>query len=122
MPAWHKFNAVRTNGHASKLEAALYNLLKLREMAQELTELKTQVQVYLTRARIIYKPDFSYYEGGILTYAESKGFETPEWRIKRRLWKCYGPGKLLVYKGSYKRLYLHETIIPEGGDGHEGKC
>jgi hypothetical protein len=98
---------------ASKLEASLFGLLRLREMAGEISELKTQASVYLTDARILYKPDFSYLENGVEQFAESKGFETSDWRIKRRLWGCYGPGPLHIWKGSAARLAHHETITPK---------
>lgn len=99
---------------ASKLEAELYDLLRLRELAGEIQFLKCQVQVHLTDARIIYKPDFSYLNlvKNRNEWAEGKGFETPEWRIKRRLWMHYGPGPLLVYKKS-GTLFLAEEIIPK---------
>lgn len=95
---------------ASKAEAALYQVLKLRESQGEIEDIKCQVQVYLTEAKILYKPDFSYTKNGKTIWAEFKGFETAVWRIKRRLWKHYGPGPLEVYKGSSKNVFLFETI------------
>jgi len=99
---------------SSKLEAALYQWLKLREKNGEITDIKCQETVYLTLARIIYKPDFSYVDktSNEKIYAESKGFETSDWRIKRRLWQFYGPGILEIYKGSHKNFSLHETLKP----------
>jgi hypothetical protein len=99
----------------SKLEANLFELLLLRERAGEIKELKQQVRVPLTKAEIVYIPDFSY----ILTateikeYAEAKGFETDAWRIKRRLWMHYGPGTLKVYKARGTTPFLFETIVPK---------
>ena len=98
---------------ASKLEAALFDLLKLRERAGEISDIKCQDSVYLTKARILFKPDFSYLEGDARVYAEAKGFETVVYAIKRRLWAKYGPGPLHVYKGSYKQITLFESIFPE---------
>jgi hypothetical protein len=68
----------------------------------------------MTKARILYKPDFGYFDVDMdsIAFAEAKGFETDIWRIKRRLWAHYGEGPLLVYKGSAKSLILHETIVP----------
>lgn len=100
---------------ASKLEGSVLSMLLLRVRAGEIRDLKTQVNVYLTDARILYQADFSYQENGEEIYAEAKGFETPVWKIKLRLWKHYGPGKLLIYKGSAKRFYLEETVIPKTG-------
>lgn len=100
---------------ASKGEASLFEELKFMEKSGLIYDLKCQDTVYLTYARIIYKPDFSYTDAETLKkeYAEFKGFETPEWRIKLRLWKEYGPGKLKIFKGSYKKIYLEETIAPK---------
>jgi hypothetical protein len=114
---FHKYNATRTShagfSFASKGEAALYDLLKLRECAGEIRNIKVQDHVYLTDARIHYIPDFKFVDTKkeIEVWAEYKGFETPEWRIKRRLWQWYGPGPLEVWKGNYKRPMLSEVII-----------
>lgn len=99
----------------SKLEAALFDYLKLRERAGEIAELQPQDTIYLTAARIMYKPDFKYLDmaSGDHEWAEAKGFETTDYRIKRRLWMHYGPGKLHVFNGNYSRLILKETIIPK---------
>lgn len=114
----HKYAAQKVeydhHSFASKFEAALYQWIKLRELNGEVTDVKCQETVYLTEARIIYKPDFSYIDSQTKKkiYAEAKGFETPEWRIKRRLWEYYGPGILEIYKGSYTSFQLHETLKP----------
>lgn len=99
----------------SKLESALHDYLLEQERAGEIRDIKQQVRVKLTLAEIVYIPDFSYIDvkTGKTCYAESKGFETDVWRIKRRLWAFYGCGPLFVFKGSYKKLYLHEVIIPK---------
>lgn len=118
MPISHKYRAQRVSydhhSFASKFEAALYQWLKLREINGEVTDVKCQETVYLTEAKIIYKPDFSYIEvtSGKRIYAEAKGFETSDWRIKRRLWEYYGPGPLEIYKGSHTNFKLHETLTP----------
>lgn len=100
---------------SSKLESAVYTILKAREQAGELKVLRTQAQYHLTKARILYKPDFECLDlkTNEIFYVESKGFETPEWRIKLRLWKCYATHKLEIWKGSHSRPYLDEIITPE---------
>jgi hypothetical protein len=45
-------------------------------------------------------------------WVEFKGFETAVWKIKKRLWKHYGPGILRVYKGNEKTIALVEEVIP----------
>lgn len=102
---------------ASKLEAGLYDQLKLMELAGEIKDIKCQVRVELTDARIVMIPDFKYFCNRINeeVYAEAKGVETSDYRIKRKLWTVYGPGRLEVYKGSAKKLILIETIVPKRG-------
>jgi dsDNA-binding SOS-regulon protein len=112
-----KYKAVRIthSGHsfASKLEAALFDELTLMEKGGLITEIKCQPHVFLTEARIEMIPDFlATDQNGVINYYEAKGYETDVWRIKRRLWKCYGPGTLHVYKGTAKKLRLYESIVP----------
>lgn len=104
------------DGHsfASKLEASVYQMLKLRERAGEIKILQVQDHVYLTRARIQYIPDFRCLDlaTGEEFFVEAKGFEAPTWPLKKKLWKHYGPKKLEVWKGTYLRPVLDEVIIP----------
>jgi hypothetical protein len=92
---------------ASKLEAAVYDLITGMD---GVTDIKQQVHVYMTDARIGYIPDFSFILNGELCFAEAKGFETDVFKIKKRLWKHYGAGKLYIYKGSYKNPKLDEIV------------
>jgi len=97
----------------SKSELSMYEMLKLRVKAEDISELECQVSVYLTDARILYRPDFKWLEDGEPVWGEMKGIETPTWRIKRRLWKAgYGPGKLEVWKMNRRGPFLFETLIP----------
>lgn len=114
----HKFGAKRTEhagiSFASKFEAHIYSILKLREKAGEIRILKIQDHVKLTEAEILYIPDFKceYVSSGEIFWSEAKGFETPEWKIKKKLWLYYGPGKLEIYTGSVK-YFKREEIIPK---------
>ena len=111
-----KYRARRTElagySFASKGEANCYLYLKALEQAGEVKILQTQVQVFLTDAKILFKPDFLVRDLKLDqdVYVEFKGFETPEYRIKRRLWQHYGPGLLRVYKGSGNAIRLFEEI------------
>jgi len=114
----HKYNAskVESDGHSfsSKLELAVYGLLKMRKLAGEIKEIQVQAHCYLTEARILYIPDFRcVMADGSELYVEAKGYETDVYRIKCRLWKHYGFGPLEIWKGSPTRLNLHETILPK---------
>lgn len=107
----------------SQLEKALFDLLSLKQRAGEIRDLAHHPgTVYLSEARVQYRPDFRFTncENEEVEYAESKGFETSDWRIKRRLWQSYGPGKLYIYKGSAGRLKLAETLIPSNQGGTHG--
>ncbi len=97
---------------SSKLERALYELLQQGVLDGRYSDLQCQDHVYLTEARILYIPDFRFFDEAnkIMRWAEAKGFETDVWRIKRRLWKHYGPGPLDVWKGSEKNLKLVEIL------------
>lgn len=113
----YKNRVTTTHGFSfpSKLEAAVYEILLGQKEKGLIADIKTQVNVYLTAARLRYIVDFSATDlsTGHTIYIEAKGFEVKEWRRNLRLWKAgYGPGKLLIYKGSYKRPYLADTVIP----------
>lgn len=113
----NKFGRTRTVCHGvwfdSKLEASVYAILKQRQDAGEISDLRCQHTVYLTKAEIGWRLDFSFQEAGELAFGEAKGMETPDYILKRRLWKHYGAGKLYIYKGSYQKPKLTETIIPQ---------
>lgn len=98
----------------SKLEASVYSDLLNRAKTGEIEVLQLQPSVYLTEAKILYKPDFKalYKATGEIVYIEAKGIETAVWRIKKRLWKHYGPAPLEIYMGSHERPRLVETLIP----------
>lgn len=115
-----KYRNKRTEraGHsfASKAEALLFDYLKIKEMNGEIKDLRAQISVYLTKARIQYKPDFEYFDiqKSEMVWAEMKGFETPSWRIKKKLWPYYGPGTLLIYGCSNGRIFFSEEIRHKG--------
>lgn len=103
---------------ASKLEASVFSILKLMERAGQITGIEVQPTVYLTDADIGYRPDFraidlSTANKGNEFFIEAKGFPTPEWKIKKRLWEYYGPGELWIYVGSYKNPKLDEIVKPK---------
>lgn len=112
-----KFKNVRVShlgySFASKLEAAVFDHLKLLEKAQELVFVRTQPQIYLTEAKLGYRPDFEVLIGGKQTYIEAKGFESERWLIIRKLYAYYGPAPLHIYKQSGKNIRLVEIITPK---------
>ena len=94
----------------SKAESLLYKLLK-----EGHAQIYCEPKVYLTLAKILYKPDF--FCDGI--YHEMKGREWVTWRLKRRLWLHYGPGELRVYKMKGQTPVITEILIPERAVGGE---
>lgn len=99
----------------SQSEAGRYEELKLLERAGQIKDLKCQVSVKLSKAKIELIVDYKYFDIKLNeeVFEEFKGFETPEWRIKRRLWKSYGPGLLRVMRrtgGDNPRYFLAEEI------------
>lgn len=116
----HKYKAQRVNrvgfSFASKLEGALFDYLKFLELAGDVTNIRVQPHVKLTKAQITMIPDFVVFNNKeqIDHWYEAKGYQTDVYRIKRRLWQHYGPGALFVYGGSAKSLKLIEMIIPKG--------
>jgi len=104
------------HSHRSKLESAVCWIYQMREKAKEIVFVQAEPHIYLTAARILYVPDFELLD--VKTnqplYGEAKGFETPEWRLKRRLWQHYGPGPLEVWAGTHARPFLKETISVKG--------
>lgn len=108
----HKYSAVKSNGFASKLENAVYQILKIQEKAGEIKDLRCQHAVELTRAKIRCKIDFSYIDTKTneTVFAEAKGVVSDRWRIFKKLWKHYGLGTLIIYKGTYKKPYIDEII------------
>lgn len=115
----NKYNAVRveTDGRsfASKGERDCYEMLKLMEKAGEIEILQCQDHVHLTSERILYIPDFKIMDKRLneIIWIEFKGFETDIWKIKKKLWRGYGPGRLRIYKGQGLKIRLVEEIIPK---------
>lgn len=106
-------NATRTNGFASKLEAAVYDQLVLRMKAGEISRIECQDVVDLGLG-IKWKIDFKCKKpNGEAFWVEAKGYETREYRMKLKMWKCGGgKGVLEIYKGTHLRPVLVETVTP----------
>lgn len=100
---------------ASKLERSVYDLLCLMEKGGLIRDLQCQKSVSLTDAKIQYIADFTFFDlkKDRQVWAEAKGFETAVWKIKKRLWKHYGPGPLEIWCGNHLKPFLAETVIPK---------
>jgi len=102
----------------SRLERDRAELLVLLQRGKEIRNLRFQEKVYLTKAEIGYRADF-YYEERYAPrkfrkiWEDTKGFETPRWRLIKRLWKHYGPGALRVtVRTRDGKIKTKEEIIP----------
>ncbi len=109
------YGAIKTNGFASKMEAAGYDMLKFRELAGEIKDIKCQQAVTLAEGnghKIRWKIDFSYVIKGTgqLEYCEIKGFENQSYRLKLKLYKMNPPAPLEIFKGSARKLFLAERV------------
>lgn len=114
-----KFSAKRVTtedgaSFPSRLEARRWGQLTQLQAAGMLANLRRQPKVLLTAAGIVYHPDFVYTEAGRTVYEETKGFETADWIIKKKLWRVYGPGVLRVMKSAGRSggIHMAEEIHP----------
>lgn len=95
----HKYNAKKTTVDGitfdSKREASRYIELKLLQQAGIISNLKLQPRYQLqpkfkdrdgnTIRAIYYQADFEYYEDGQLIVEDTKGFETKDFKLKKKL-------------------------------------
>ena len=125
----NKFRAKKTQltpggrWYDSKLEADYRRQLELMQRAGAIKDLIDQPQVYLTAAQVGYRPDFAYTDvsTGEKIFVECKGFETEGYRLKLKLWRVYGPGKLLIVKRRGKGAPEVMDIIIADTNKQEGK-
>lgn len=100
----YKSRRCEIDGHSfdSEAEGECYSMLRLLERNGTIKILELQPKVYMTAARILYKPDFLIDEGGKRVYIDVKGMKTTAFAIKLRLWRYYGDGTLrLVRKNGF---------------------
>jgi len=112
----NKYNAKKTYvdniKFDSKSEAEYYIFLKEMERVGMCAIMEIQPKVYLTKTRILYKPDFLIIENGEEIYIDVKGMMTPVFNIKKRLWRNYGKGKLRLVKKVRGGFDLLDEISP----------
>ena len=102
---------------ASKLEAAVYDVLVLRKKSGEITDIK-RGPVELT-CGISWNVDFNFIDVKTQKriWAEAKGFETERYRLCLKLWRGgFGPGPLEIWKGDWNKPKLVEIVIPKKGE------
>lgn len=80
----------------SQKEAQRYAVLKLLERAGKITDIQRQVKFDLLPSqkdksgKVIeracsYVADFTYYENGVYIVEDTKGYRTPEYKLKRKM-------------------------------------
>lgn len=107
---------VETDGRRfdSMLERAVYGILKLRESAGEITNIRCQETVYLGKARYIYRPDFSFTDvaTGKKIYCEAKGNQGGRWPGTKKQWMGYAEHDLEIWIGSHSNPKLERVLKP----------
>ena len=106
-----KYGAIKTTVDGikfdSKAEARHYQTLKCLERAGEISDLELQPKFDFTipgfnkdKKIFTYKADFSYYKKGesLPTIEDVKGFETPVFRLKKKLIEALYPIKIELIK------------------------
>ena len=91
----------------SLAESKYYVYLK---SCKDIKIISLQPKVYLTDSKILYRPDFLIEKNGELIYVDVKGFQTPVFAIKARLWVNYGAGRLdLIKNGKLIKTIVTKT-------------
>lgn len=108
----HKYRAVRTEydgvWYDSGIEARRAAELDILMSADRVMGWSGQVRVPLGEDTVAVV-DFLVWQRRGRWYEEVKGFETPDFRRIRRLWKRHGPLPLLIYKMKNGRWQI-ETL------------
>lgn len=89
----YKNQPIRIDGHwfPSRKEAKRYGQLKILANARKIDDLKLQVKFPLAINGILittYIADFTYLRDGILIVEDTKGFKTPTYSLKHKLFRA----------------------------------
>ena len=89
MKTFHKFKAISTEvddiKFSSKKEAQYYQTLKQQVKSGEALFFLRQIPLHLP-GKVKYVCDFLvFWKDGTVTFEEVKGFETPEYKIKKKI-------------------------------------
>jgi hypothetical protein len=100
--------------HRSKLERAVCDLIYFRQKVGELVCLAHEDSIYLSKARYRYVADFKIQgKDGEIYWIEAKGASDHRWPTTKKMWKAYGPGRLFIYMGDYRRPIVSKVIVPD---------
>ena len=98
----HKFHAKKTENDgikfSSKLESRWYSVIKDMKDSGEVLFFLRQVPFHLS-SDVTYRADFMlFFSDGHVEIWEAKGFDTPEWKIKKKLVEEKYPIEIKVVK------------------------
>lgn len=102
----------------SKLEAAVWCQLKMLQKAGEVLNIFRYPSIKLPGG-VVWKCDFRYSENNgndewLEVYAEAKGVETADYKVKLKLFEEFGDRPLHIWKGNHKKPFIWKTITPKG--------
>jgi len=106
---------IRNESFPSKLEGAVFELLRLRVAAGELDMLTRYEKVSFLDGFVSWSIDFWAIETKTNTpvWIEAKGMKCQKWKLFEKVWKDRGPGKLVLYMGDYRNPTEMPPIIPK---------
>ena len=123
----NKHNAIRSGGFDSQLEKAFAKRLELYKKIGTITDYRRQQTVtLLPNPKVTLKVDFVVrLNDGAELYVETKGFETREFIIKRKIWENNQKNMppLLIIKGNKSRgeyFFFPDRKIGMDDIGFEG--
>jgi hypothetical protein len=107
---------LRGESFPSKLEAAVFEILRLRVAAGQLDMLTRYDKVSFLDGFVSWSIDFWAIETKTSSpvWIEAKGYKCQKWRLFEKVWKDRGPGKLVLYMGDYRNPTEMPPIIPSG--------
>lgn len=109
--AGNKFGAVKTFAHGilfdSKLEAFHYDVLRMMELAGEITDLETQKDFPLKIGDALictYRADYFYFDRACQEWvvSDAKGVKTETFRIKWKMARILYPQHIFELRHKYK--------------------
>lgn len=99
----------RRTDATGKVYASRAEMLYAAELRVLNVAFTEQPRIALGDTDIVYVPDF--YTGQ--EYIDVKGVQTPEFKLKKKLWRLYGPAPLRIVKRRGTRFVTTE-IVPKG--------
>ena len=94
-----------------------YSNLLFQEKAGRIKNIELHASVQLTKF-IKWKVDYVWIdvESGRKIWCEFKGVETEAYKLKKNLWKEFGPGELRIVKGCKGMFKVVEIINPRAAN------